>query len=66
MSAINDPEDWRSASCPVHHSPLDYNGRCSLCDSLERSYIAARETVATISRDSIADLDDDEDYDYGS
>lgn len=66
MSRVNDPEDWRMSYCPVHHSPLDFNGRCPLCDSLEKSYLAARETVATISRDSVADFDDEEeDYDYG-
>ena len=64
MSTFNDPENWRSTHCPVHHSPLDFNGRCPLCDSLERSFAAAMETVAEISRDSIADLDDEEGYDY--
>lgn len=63
MSTFNDPENWRTTHCPVHYSPLDFNGRCPLCDSLERSLADAVEIVATISRDSIVDLDE-EDCDY--
>jgi hypothetical protein len=56
-----DPEDWRSNHiCPVHQSPLSFDGSCLHCRSLETALKLSKEVTQP---DLTLYEDDEEDYD---